>query len=62
VLEGSIIVEPDGKPAQTLKQGATATQPPNQVHQARNASASEPAKVLVFVLAEKGKPLSAPAK
>jgi quercetin dioxygenase-like cupin family protein len=62
VLEGSLILEPEGKPAQTLKAGETATQPANHVHAARNGSASEPAKLLVILLAETGKPLVVPAK
>jgi quercetin dioxygenase-like cupin family protein len=61
VVEGSLILEPDGMAAQTLETGGTATQPAGHVHAARNASASAPTKVLVFILAEKGKPLVTPA-
>jgi quercetin dioxygenase-like cupin family protein len=61
VVEGSIVVEPDGMAAQTIKAGETATNPEGHVHLARNASASAPAKTLVFILAEKGKPLATPA-
>ena len=62
MLEGSLVLEPDGAPARTLKAGETATQSPNHVHEARNASVSEPAKVLVVLLLDKGKPLVIPAK
>jgi quercetin dioxygenase-like cupin family protein len=62
VLQGSLVIEPDGEAAQTVKAGETVTQPPNRVHGARNGSASEPAKVLVFLLLDKGKPLAIPVQ
>ena len=61
VVEGSIVIESDGMAAQTIKAGETATNPEGHAHLVRNASDSAPAKVLAFVLAEKGKPLATPA-
>jgi quercetin dioxygenase-like cupin family protein len=61
VISGSLVLEPEGMAAQTVGAGETATQPAGRAHLVRNASASEPAKALVFILAEKGKPLATPA-
>ncbi len=58
VLEGSLTLEPDGQPSVTLKAGDTAHNPSKHVHSARNASTTEPAKVLVFMIGEKGQPLA----
>jgi quercetin dioxygenase-like cupin family protein len=63
VLEGTLVVTPDGQQPITLKKGDVAhIAPKDGVHAAKNASNSEPAKVLVFLVAEKGKPLAEPAK
>jgi quercetin dioxygenase-like cupin family protein len=63
ILEGSLIVTRDGKEPVTLKQGETAhLAPADGVHFAKNGSASEPAKVLIVLVVDKGKPLSEPAK
>jgi quercetin dioxygenase-like cupin family protein len=62
VLEGVLKVEPDGKEPITLKQGESAHLSPDVVHAARNGSDSAPAKVLVFLVVEKGKPLAEPVK
>ena len=63
MLEGSLIVTPDGKEPVTLKQVETAhLAPADGVHAAKNGSTSEPAKVLVILVVDKGKPLSEPAK
>jgi quercetin dioxygenase-like cupin family protein len=45
-----------------LKQGDTGHLSPDVVHAARNGSDSAPAKVLVFLVIEKGKPLAEPVK
>ncbi len=58
ILEGEIIVQPVGKEPITLKRGETAHLSPDVVHAARNGSDSAPAKVLVFLVVEKGKPLA----
>jgi quercetin dioxygenase-like cupin family protein len=62
VLEGEIIVEPVGKEPVRLKAGETGHLTPDVVHAARNGSDSAPAKVLVFLVVEKGKPLAEAAK
>jgi quercetin dioxygenase-like cupin family protein len=62
VLDGELIVEPVGKEPITLKQGETTHLSPDVVHAAKNGSASVPAKVLVFLVVEKGKPLAEAVK
>jgi quercetin dioxygenase-like cupin family protein len=65
VLEGSITVEIQGKPALTLKTGEAFTTGPGEVHNVKNASATEGAKALAFYIAKKGaklEDLSIPAK
>lgn len=61
VLEGEIVQEIDGKPTVTLKAGDVFHVPPNTVHCATNKS-TVPAKLAVVFMAEKGKPLTTPAK
>jgi quercetin dioxygenase-like cupin family protein len=58
VLEGSVIVEVKGKSPVTLKPGDTFQTGPKQEHNVKNASKTAPAKVLVFYVTEKGKPLA----
>lgn len=62
VLEGSGTLEVEGKPSMTLKQGVAIYQPPGQVHNGRNASATAPLKILVLHISEKGKPDTIPVK
>lgn len=63
ILDGSLTVTPDGKEPVTLKQGEVAhLAPADGIHAAKNGSTSEPAKVLVVLIVEKGKPLAEPAK
>jgi quercetin dioxygenase-like cupin family protein len=63
ILEGSLIVTPDEKEPVTLNQGEAAhLAPADGIHFAKNGSTSEPAKVLVILVVEKGKPLAEPAK
>src|SRR5919106_1335422 len=54
VLEGSITVEVQGKPAMTLKTGEAFTTGPGEVHNVKNASTTEGAKALAFYIAKKG--------
>ena len=61
VLEGAVVLEMDGKPAQTFKAGQAFAEMPNQVHNFRNASTTEPAKALGFQYAAKGQALQANA-
>ena len=62
MLEGSVVQEPDGMAAQTLKAGETTMQPPHYAHMVKNASATEPARVLVFINAGKGRTAGHPGE
>jgi quercetin dioxygenase-like cupin family protein len=57
VLEGSVVLEIDGKPPQTFKAGQAFQESPDVVHNFRNASSTEPAKALGIQYAGKGQPL-----
>jgi quercetin dioxygenase-like cupin family protein len=62
VLEGTVIsqVEP-GKPV-TYKAGEAWYEPPMHIHRvARNPSKTRPAKIIAFLIAGKGQPLTLPA-
>ena len=61
MLQGALVFEPEGGQPFELKAGQITFNPSKHIHQAKNASASEPAKVLNFMLAEKGQPLAIPA-
>jgi quercetin dioxygenase-like cupin family protein len=62
VLEGSVVMQVDGQPAVTLKAGQTFHEAPGDVHrQSANASATAPAKILVFMIKDKNKPATRPA-
>ncbi len=62
VLEGSLLMQVDGQDPVTLKPGETFYESPQDVHrQSANASATEHAKFLVFMVKDKGKPVSRPA-
>jgi quercetin dioxygenase-like cupin family protein len=58
ILEGSLHLTVDGKAAVTFKPGEAFQQPPQQVHEGQNASATAPVKILAFYIAEKGQPLT----
>ncbi len=62
VLEGSLILEPEGQPPMTLKKGESFYNPAKGVHNAKNGSTTESAKVLVVLIGEKGAPLSTPVR
>ena len=59
-LEGAFTHEPEGKPPVTLKAGQAGTNPNKNVHYIKNASMTEPARVLGCLIADKGQPLSVP--
>ena len=61
VLEGSVSLENEGSPTVTLKAGDVFHIAPGKVHQASNTG-STTAKLAVVFVAEKGKPLTTPAK
>lgn len=61
VLEGSYRIKLDDGPERVLTRGDTFYEAPNQLHAvSRNASTTEPAKVLVVGVAETGKPTTVP--
>jgi quercetin dioxygenase-like cupin family protein len=59
ILEGTVLLEQEGKPAVTLGAGKTFLIPAGTVHNATN-SGSSPARVLATYIVEKGKPLATP--
>ena len=62
VLEGEIRSKVGDGPETTYSPGQMFLETPGQLHGvSRNASDSKPAKFLALLLAEKGKPLTAPA-
>ena len=62
VLQGTMQMQVGGGEVLTLKAGQTFYESPTDVHAtSKNASATEPAKILVFMVKDKGKPTSRPA-
>lgn len=63
VLEGSYKIKVDQGPETVLTNGQTFHEAPGQLHAvSANASQTEPAKVLAFIVAESGKPITVPEK
>jgi quercetin dioxygenase-like cupin family protein len=63
VLEGAYKIKLDSGPETILTKGQFFYEAPGQLHAvSRNASETEPAKVLVVVVAESGKPLTVPER
>jgi quercetin dioxygenase-like cupin family protein len=63
VLEGSVVMAVQGGPEMTLGPGQTFYENPSDVHSvSRNASTTKWAKLLVFLVKEKDKPISTPVK
>ena len=65
ILDGSVILEVQGKPEKTVKAGEAFTTSAGEVHNVKNASKTEPGKALAFYVAKKGaklEDLSTPAK
>ena len=63
VLEGSVVMQVKGGPPVTLVPGQTFYEGPDDVHiVGRNASHTAPAKVLVFLVKDKGAPILTPVK
>jgi quercetin dioxygenase-like cupin family protein len=61
VLEGALRMQVAGRAVQTLGPGEVFYEAPGDVHQtSANASATEPARFLVVVLKDKGRPLTRP--
>jgi len=63
VLEGTYKIKLDDGPATILTRGQTFYEAPGQLHAiSGNASPTEPAKVLAFMVVESGKPITVPEK
>lgn len=60
VLEGSYVLEVDGKGAIPLKAGDARHAPPGEVHAAKSLDSPGTSKVLVFLIADRGQPLAIP--
>ena len=59
VLQGAVVSQLDGQKPATYKAGEMWTEKPDEHHMvSKNASASEPARLLVFFLAPHGTPLT----
>jgi quercetin dioxygenase-like cupin family protein len=57
VLEGAIVTQLEGEAPKTLHAGEVFTELPSDIHVvSRNASATEPAKLLVFFVKARGAP------
>jgi len=62
VLEGTVIMQVEGSERQTLGPGEVFYENPDDIHSmSRNASDTEPAKILVFFLKGKGAATTEPA-
>lgn len=61
VQEGELVLEVEGKPAQTLKAGDSYFIEAGRAHNAK-AIGNGPAKVLAVYIVEKGKPLATPVQ
>lgn len=58
VLSGSVVMQVKGGKQVTLKPGQTFYESPSDIHTVgRNASKTEPAKFVVFLIKEKGTPI-----
>jgi quercetin dioxygenase-like cupin family protein len=63
VLEGSVVMQVKGGKEVTLTQGQTFYEGPDDIHIVdRNASSTQPAKFLVFIIKDKGAPVVVPVK
>ena len=63
VLEGAVEMQVQGGEEKTLTAGQTFYETPNDIHSvSKNASATEPAKILVFFIKESGAPASMPVE
>lgn len=57
VLEGTIVTQVEGEPPKKLKAGDVFYESPTDIHVvSRNASATKPAKLLVFYVKDRGSP------
>ena len=62
VLEGSVVAKVSGQEERTYKAGEMFYEPPGSVHEvSKNASQTQPAKILALNFAKKGLPRTTPA-
>lgn len=62
IVAGSVTAHAEGKSPVTLKSGDSNYRPPKEVHWGVNTSKTDPVKILVFLLAEKGQPIAIDVK
>jgi len=62
MLEGTLAHEPEGGSTHMMKTGTFGSNPSNGVHIIKNPSATERAKAIDFLVAEKGQPMVIPVK
>ena len=62
VLEGTLAHEPEGGSTHMMKTGAFGSNPNKGIHLIKNPSATEQAKAIDFLVAEKGPPIVIPVK
>ena len=58
VLEGSMTREMEGHPPMAFKAGDSAYIPAKHVHEGKNSSTTDPLKLVVFRIHEKGQPIT----
>ena len=61
-LEGAFTHVPEGGAPVTLKAGQAGVNSHKSVHYIKNASMTEPTRILGCLIAEKGKPIAEPAR
>jgi quercetin dioxygenase-like cupin family protein len=62
ILEGTLAHEPEGGSAHLMKTGTFGSNPDKGIHLIKNPSATERAKAIDFLVAEKGQPIVIPVK
>jgi len=63
VLDGSVVSQAEGEKPMTYTKGQSWYEHPKQAHLvSRNASQTEPARILVFLLSQEGESIKAPIK
>ena len=61
VLEGNVVTKISGEPERIYKTGEMFYEPPGATHEvSKNASSTEPAKLLALIFAKKGETLTMP--
>jgi quercetin dioxygenase-like cupin family protein len=61
VLEGNVVTKVSGQPEKVYKTGEMFYEPPGSTHEvSKNASSTEPAKLLALIFAKRGETLTMP--